>query len=96
MGRNQSRDVTKTMWDTYRRDQESGHMNMMGHQYAMDIIPQWDILTEWFITQGEEADFNDDARKLMEERVVRTRKMELRKNLRNQLAQLDAELGEEE
>ena len=89
-------DVTKEMWDDYRRVQKSGSMNMMGHHHAMSIIPQWDALVEWFETEGMTIDYDEEGRKVMETRINRRRKVERRVQLREELARLDAELGDEE
>ena len=86
-------DVTKGMWDDYRRVQASGEMNMMGHWYAPEIIPRYDDLLWWFETEGNTGVFNSEN---LEEVLVLNGKKARRIQLRKELAELDAELGEEE
>ena len=86
-------DVTKEMWDDYREVQQSGRMNMMEHWYAPEIIPRYDDLLWWFETEGNTGVFNS---KNLEEVLVLNGKKARRKQLREELAKLDAELGEEE
>tara|TARA_R110002051_G_C8736731_1_gene498543 strand:- start:1325 stop:1612 length:288 start_codon:yes stop_codon:yes gene_type:complete len=88
-------DVTKEMWDDYRRVQKSGSMNMMGHHDAMSIIPQWNALVEWFETEGMTIDYDEEGRKVMGVRINHRRKVERRVQLREELARLDAELGDD-
>ena len=86
-------DVTKGMWDDYRRVQQSGRMNMMEHWYAPEIIPRYDDLLWWFETEGNTTVFNS---KNLEEVLALNWKKARRIELREELAKLDAELGEEE
>ena len=86
-------DVTKEMWDDYRRVQQSGRMNMMEHWYAPEIIPRYDDLLWWFETEGNTTVFNS---KNLEEVLALNWKKARRIELREELAKLDAELGEEE
>ena len=86
-------DVTKQMWDDYREVQQSGRMNMMEHWYAPEIIPRYDDLLWWFETEGNTTVFN--SKNVEEVRVLNGKKAR-RKQLREELAKLDAELGEEE
>lgn len=86
-------DVTKEMWDDYREVQQSGRMNMMEHWYAPEIIPRYDDLLWWFETEGNTTVFNS---KNLEEVLALNWKKARRIELREELAKLDAELGEEE
>ena len=85
--------VTKEMWDDYRRVQDSGSMNMMEHWYAPEIISRYEELLDWFETEGNADDYDPVAM----EAIVELRKKKARRTqLREELARLDAELGEEE
>tara|TARA_R110000751_G_C13501148_1_gene450377 strand:+ start:288 stop:563 length:276 start_codon:yes stop_codon:yes gene_type:complete len=88
-------DVTKAMWDNYRSVQKAGTMNMMGHHNAMSIIPQWDALVEWFVTEGMTIDYDEEGRKVMEERINKRKMFARRVQLREELARLDIELGDD-
>ena len=85
--------VTKDMWDDYRRVQESGRMNMMEHWYAPEIISRYNDLLDWFETEGNTDDYDPEVMNaIVELRKKKARRVELRK----ELAKLDALLGEEE
>jgi len=85
--------VTKNMWDDYRRVQESGRMNMMEHWYAPEIISRYEELLDWFETEGNTDDYDPEVMNA----IVELRKKKARIiQLREELARLDAELGEEE
>ena len=85
--------VTKNMWDDYRRVQESGRMNMMEHWYAPEIISRYNDLLDWFETEGNTDDYDPEVMNaIVELRKKKARRVELRK----ELAKLDALLGEEE
>ena len=50
--------ITRSMWDDYRRDQKSGHMNMMGH-HLIGYFCQGDAYGQahqHFETDGNEED----------------------------------------
>ena len=85
--------VTKNMWDDYRRVQESGRMNMMEHWYAPEIISRYNDLLDWFETEGNTDDYDPEVMNA----IVELRKKNARRvALREELAKLDALLGEEE
>lgn len=50
--------ITKGMWNSYRRDQESGHMNMMGHHLIGYFIQgdAWEQAHKHFETDGNDED----------------------------------------
>ena len=85
--------VTKRMWDDYRRVQESGRMNMMQHWYAPEIISRYNDLLDWFETEGNTDDYDPEVMNA----IVELRKKKARRAvLLDELARLDAELGGEE
>ena len=85
--------VTKRMWDDYRRVQESGRMNMMEHWYAPEIISRYEELLDWFETEGNTDDYDPEVMNA----IVELRKKKARRAvLLDELARLDAELGGEE
>ena len=85
--------VTKNMWDDYRRVQESGRMNMFEHWYAPEIISRYNDLLDWFETEGNTDDYDPEVMNA----IVELRKKKARRvALREELAKLDAVLGEEE
>lgn len=94
--------VTKEMWDDYRRVQDSGRMNMMEHWYAPEIISRYNDLLDWFETEGNTDDYDPVAMKAIVELRMHQTHMDIAKKkarriqLREELARLDAELGEEE
>ena len=85
--------VTKEMWDDYRSVQDSGIMNKMEHWYAPEIISRYDKLLDWFETEGNSDDYDPVAM----EAIVELRKKKARRTqLLEELARLDAEIGDEE
>jgi len=85
--------VTKGMWDDYRRVQDSGRMNMFEHWYAPEIISRYDDLLDWFETEGNTDDYDPEVMNA----IVELRKKKARRAvLLDELAMLDAVLGEEE
>lgn len=85
--------VSKNMWDDYRRVQKSGSMNMMQHWYAPEIISRYEELLDWFETEGNTDDYDPEVMNA----IVELRKKKARRiQLREELARLDALLGEEE
>ena len=85
--------VTKRMWDDYRRVQESNSMNMMEHWYAPEIISRYDDLLDWFETEGNTDDYDPVAMNA----IVELREKKARRAvLLDELAMLDAVLGGEE
>ncbi len=85
--------VTKEMWDDYRSVQDSGVMNMMEHWYAPEIISRYDELLDWFETEGNTDDYDPEVMNA----IVELRKKKARRTqLLEELARLDAEIGEEE
>ena len=85
--------VTKEMWDDFRSVQDSGIMNMMEHWYAPEIISRYDELLDWFETEGNIGDYDPVAM----EAIVELRKKKARRTqLLEELARLDAEIGDEE
>ena len=85
--------VTKRMWDDYRRVQESGRMNMMQHWYAPEIISRYNDLLDWFETEGNTDDYDPVAMNA----IVELREKKARRAvLLDELAMLDAVLGGEE
>ena len=66
-------------------------MNMMEHRYAPEIISRYEELLDWFETEGNTDDYDHEVMNA----IIELRKKKARRiQLREELARLDAELGE--